>query len=98
MVIRPRPGATTVAVPFGKGKRYRRYNPFVRTSRSKTTGVLLMLLSSGASHSRFGRVGAGDNAACADHIPRSAHILVCLRIPRGIGGRRRWSLRGGRVS
>ena len=73
-----------MVVPFGEGKRYRRYNPFVRTSWSMTTGVLLMLLSSGAFGSCFDCGGGGDNDAYADRVPCSAHILVSFRIPTAL--------------
>ena len=52
--------------------------------------MLLMLLSSCASCSCFGRRGGGDAVACVDCVPRSAHILVCLRAPPALvtaGGR-----------
>ena len=66
--IRPSPGVTTMVVPFGEGKRSGWNKRFARTSWSMAAGVMLMLLSPGASYSCFGRGGGGDAAAYVDLI------------------------------
>ena len=81
-----------MVVPIGEGMGCGWSDPLAHTLRSVTVEVLLMLFSFGASYSCFGRGGGGDNAACADRVPRSAHILVCLRISHGVSGRGRRSL------
>ena len=69
--------------------------PLACTLQSITVEALLMLFSSDISSPCVGHGGSGDGATYSNHVPSSVHVLACLRIPRGIRGCGRRSLRGG---